>query len=105
MSIEFKKGMQIRVKTRTKENTFGTVVYEISEVLPNDVIRCVILHGTGPAARPGYPVTDTGAAILQNIADGITEIVPQADCAKNKAIATKKAEVYVPGRSGLGIEM
>jgi len=105
MSIQFKVGMQIRVKTRTKDNTFGTCIYELVDLYPNNTARFVMLHGTGASARPGYPVIDNLDAVLQNIADGITEIVPEADWAKNKGVASMKSEVQIPGRNGAGIEM
>lgn len=105
MNVTLKKGMQIKVKTKTKGDVFGTVVYEIADVLPNGDVRCVILHGTGPSARPGYPINDTVDAILQNIADGVTEIVPDTDRSKFKNLEKLGSEVKIAGRNGMGIEM
>ena len=80
------KGMLIKVKTRTKDDVFGEVVWEIEEVgLPapephrrnlRDGVKCIMLGGTGPSARKGFMVLDSEDAIRRNIDEGITEIIP-----------------------------
>lgn len=88
-----KKGDCLKVKTKTKDNTFGDVIYIVEEVgMPckrkgcgkNDMVKCVMLGGSGPAARPGFVVCDCIELIRKNMADGITEIISQAQA---KAIA------------------
>lgn len=78
------KGSFIRVKTKTKDDVFGEVVYEIVETgLPcrfchgNDGMKCVMLGGTGPAARPDYFVRDCEKTINMNIKSGQTKIITQ----------------------------
>lgn len=78
-------GTLIQVKTRTKNDVFGEVVYEIVQVgLPapekhrkgiNDGVKAVMLGGNGPSARKGYTVYDSEEAIRRNIAEGITKII------------------------------
>lgn len=80
------KGMLIKVKTRTKDDVFGEVVWEVVEVglsAPEphrrnlkDGVRCIMLGGTGPSARKGFMVLDSEDAIRRNIDEGITEIIP-----------------------------
>ena len=77
------KGTLLRVKTRTKDDVFGECLYEVVEVglsFPGrkvkDGVKCVILGGSGPAARRGYTVHDSVEAIERNITEGITTIVP-----------------------------
>jgi len=83
-----KKGTLIRVQTRTKEDIFGDCLYEILETgitmqnpanqeeTVTDGVRCVMLGGSGPAAREGYEVMDRESTIERNIREGITEVVP-----------------------------
>ena len=56
------KGTVIRVQTRTKEDVFGDVMWEIVETglsspeagrKGKDGVKCVMLGGTGPSARKG----------------------------------------------------
>ena len=68
--MELKKGQCLLVKTTTKNDVFGTVLYRIDEVnmnMPdgkNDGIRLVMLGGSGPAARGGMVIRDRMDAIL-----------------------------------------
>ena len=106
MSIVLKKGMLIKVKTTTKDDVFGTVVYEITAVgLPNGGVMCSMLHGTGKAARLGYPVLDTEENILGNIAKGITQIVPESEHEKNRQKARENEAFAGRPASPMGIEM
>ena len=72
-------GTLIQVKTKTKDNTFGEVVYEIVETGivqkggASDMVKAVML---GPSARKGYTVFDSEANIRRDISAGITKIIP-----------------------------
>lgn len=74
-------GTLIQVKTRTKDNVFGEVVYEILETgLPtkdgvNDGIKTKMLGGNGPSARSGLVIFDTDRMIKHNIKEGITKVI------------------------------
>ena len=74
-------GTLIQVKTKTRENIFGEVVYEIQETgLPtndgvNDGVKAMMLGGNGPSARSGLIIMDTDRVIKQNIAEGITKVI------------------------------
>jgi hypothetical protein len=86
-------GMLLKVKTKTLQDVFGEVVYEIVETgLParephrkgiNDWVKVVMLGGSGPSARKGIVIYDSEEDIQQWIKDGIVQILP----------ASKKAEV------------
>ena len=86
-----KVGTLIQVKTKTKDNTFGEVVYEITEIglsfnkKFSDGVKAVMLGGNGPSARKGYTVFDSEAVIQGNIKDGITKIIPENKVASIKA--------------------
>ena len=75
-------GTLIQVKTKTKDNTFGEVVYEIVETGivqkggASDMVKAVMLGGNGPSARKGYTVFDSEANIRRDISAGITKIIP-----------------------------
>jgi len=82
--------MLLRAQTKTREDVFGDCLYEIDEVgLPApetdrrkagemDGVRCIMLGGSGPAARKGFTVVDSVAHIERDIATGIVEIIPAA---------------------------
>jgi len=103
-------GTLIRVQTKTKEDVFGDCLWELAEVgltmknpaNPNetvtDGVKCVLLGGSGPKARPGYTVMDTEANIQANIRTGITEIVPEAQKAEIVAFYKDKAKDGTPRR-------
>jgi len=98
-------GMLLKVKTRTKDDVFGEVVWEVVEVgLPapephrrglKDGIKCVMLGGTGPSARKGYTVVDSEDEIRRNIDQGITQIIPSEKRASVVAFYND-----VPGKTG-----
>jgi len=99
------KGTFLKVKTRTKDDVFGEVVFEVVETGNHcrfcggeDGMKCVMLGGSGPAARPGYPVHDCDKVVANNIAEGIAQIIPEGQ-ARAFAKAAKKA---VSGHSGSG---
>jgi hypothetical protein len=79
-----KVGDCIRVKTKTLNDLFGEVVYRVEEVgLPcvdckkNDAIRFVMLGGSGPSARAGYPITDCFQRVRREVSTGVTQILNQ----------------------------
>jgi len=78
-------GSFIKVKTKTLEDKFGECVYKIIgpevevEELGKKVkkVKCVMLGGTGEAARSGMPIWDTFENIERNIDEGITQVIPE----------------------------
>lgn len=98
------KGMLIRVQTKTKNDVFGDCLYEIVEVgitmtnpanmtqTVKDGVKCVMLGGSGPAARKGYTVMDTASNIEANIRTGITEAIAQERRAEIMAYYEDKAK-------------
>ena len=79
------KGTIFKTKTRTVNDVFGEVVWEIAEdgmkapeverVGMMDGVKCVMLCGTGTSARAGYIVYDSVAQIEADNASGIKRIV------------------------------
>lgn len=88
------KGMLLKTKTRTLENTFGEVIWEVVETglkAPEkeregqmDGVNCVMVRGTGPSARAGFSVVDSEWQIGRDIAAGITMIVSPEDVAEGR---------------------
>lgn len=80
------KGTILRTKTKTQEDKFGIVMWEVLEVgLPapekgrehiRDGVKVVMLGGSGMSARAGLTLTDSEEHINKDIASGITVIVP-----------------------------
>ena len=76
-----KKGTLLKVTTKTFEDVCGEVLYEVVEtglLAPEkerkaagikDGVKCVMLGGSGPAARPGWTIIDSEDAINRNIKD------------------------------------
>ena len=104
------KGMLLRVQTKTKEDVFGDCLYEILEVgitmknpgNPNqtvkDGVKCVMLGGSGPAARKGLTIMDTAGKIESDIRTGITEVVSEAKRAEIVGYYEDKAKDGTPRR-------
>jgi len=96
------KGTILRVRTRTVNDVFGEVLYEVVETgLPApekaragemDGVKCVMMGGSGPAARKGYSVIDSDYEIQKNIASGIATIVPPEKRDKILAVFGDKAK-------------
>ena len=82
-----KVGTLLRSRTRTKDDVFGEVLWEVTKTglsAPEkerkgqtDGVVCVMVGGTGPSARKGYMVVDSEAQIMQDVAAGITAVVPE----------------------------
>lgn len=80
------KGMILSCQTRTKDDVFGNVLWEVVETgLPapevgregqNDGVKVVMLGGSGPRARAGMTLIDSEWNIKRDMATGITSIVP-----------------------------
>lgn len=108
--MKLKAGMLLRVQTQTRDDVFGDVLWKVSEVdikmknpgnpneTVNDGVRCVLLGGSGPAARPGYVVYDTEARIMTDIQKGISEVVPDDKAAAIIAHFEDKAKDGTPRR-------
>ena len=79
------KGDFLKVTTKTLHDVFGICYYEVFEVglkAPEkgreevmDGVKCVMIGGSGPAARLGFVVIDSQMKIAEDIARGVTEIV------------------------------
>lgn len=80
------KGMILRSKTNTKNDTFGTVMWEVLEVglqAPEkgrehcqDGVKVSMIGGSGPSAREGMTVIDSEEHIIGDIRAGTTTIIP-----------------------------
>ena len=101
--------MLLKVTTKTVDDVFGEVLYEVDEVgLPspekerteNDGLRCVIIGGSGPAARKGYVVIDSEAKVSQDVLDGITQVLPASQ--KDVMAAAYPEKVEDPQHQGKG---
>jgi hypothetical protein len=99
-----KVGDCIKVKTRTKDDVFGECVYRVTEVgvwcphcKANDGIKFVMLGGSGPSARPGFPVVDCPARVRANMAEGITVVMTEAQAQQAVAFYGAKG-AQKPGR-------
>ena len=79
------KGMFLRCKTKTKNDTFGTVLWEILEVglqAPEkgrghcqDGVKAIMLIGSGASAIEGMTVIDSEERIQRDILSGVTKIL------------------------------
>jgi hypothetical protein len=81
-------GDYLLVETKTQTGTFGTVLYRVDETgieCPNkgcdkkDGMWFSIVTGTGPAAIEGRRVPDCAQVVQQNIASGISRIIPKEE--------------------------
>ena len=78
------KGMFLKCKTNTKNDLFGTVVWEVQETglkAPEleradqkDGIMVIMLGGSGPSARAGMVCIDSEWHIQRDVSSGITQI-------------------------------
>ena len=104
-----KKGTFIKVKTITKNDVFGTCIYEITETdMPcpyckgQDGLRAVMLGGTGPSARAGLVIGDCEKKIQQDIAKGITQQIPANQAQAMKSFY-ESASAGRPGSGGIEV--
>ena len=102
------KGMLLKTKTHTRDDVFGEVLWEVVATgLPApereragkmDGVKCVMMGGSGPAARKGFAVLDSEARIRSDIAAGITVVVLAAE---RVTIMARYTPVNRPGGSGV----
>jgi len=78
-------GQCVTCVTKTRNDTFGTVTYEVVAVnLPcgkkgcgkDDAIRFIMLGGTGPAARKGITLQECKSHVEQLMKEGKVRVVP-----------------------------
>ena len=103
-------GKFIRVKTKTQEDVFGECLYHITGETQKDSKgnlknKCILLGGSGTAARPGMVVFDELSVIEKNISDGITTLVDENDAEKLVAHYKKQADLGQTPMMGTGIEV
>ena len=108
----------LKVTTKTLHDAFGTCFYEVVEVglkSPEkgreeamDGVKCVMLGGSGPSARPGFTVIDSQMRIGQNIADGKTQVLPKEQAQRLVKNLVKKGPAKgspgeAQGHTGTGV--
>jgi len=110
------KGQVLKVKTTTRNDVFGTCWWEVAETglqapekerreTERDGVKCVMLCGTGPSARPGYTVIDSQFRIANDIAAGICQVVPRSSVPTGKPSASSNdPEGVRPGANPKGLE-
>lgn len=104
-----KVGDCFKTKTTTKDDVFGTVVWRVESMgrkcptcKGNDAVKCVLVSGTGPAARPGYPVIDCLQVIEDNIRTGVSQMLDEAT-AKRLASSMTAAKASPNKHAGTGV--
>lgn len=104
----FNPGDCIKVKTKTVDDVFGEVIYRVEEVglkcpecKDNDAIKFVMLGGSGPAAREGYPIFDCPKRIRQDMIKGITQVLTPAQA----LVAVKFYTNKNTSKPGQGVEV
>ena len=75
-----KIGDCLKIKTKTKDDVFGEVIWEVADVgstlYRNEPgIKLVMLRGSGPSARKGYTIIDKLAEVEAKIADGSIKVI------------------------------
>ena len=103
------KGMLLRTRTHTLRDVFGEVLWEVAETGldardkdrpgATDGVKCVLLGGTGPAARAGLVVWDSECRIEADMAAGTTGIVPPE---QREALLAEYGDAKKNGRGGCG---
>ena len=107
------KGTILKSKTTTKNDMFGTVIWEVIETglkapetgreQMTDGVKVVLVSGSGPSAKPGYAVIDSEWHIMQDIKNGITSIVPPDQLDSMKKQFQPKNEKSIPRHGGTGV--
>lgn len=107
------KGTILKCKTTTKNDVFGTVMWEVVETglqAPErgreafkDGVKVVMLGGSGPSARAGLTIIDSEWHIEQDVRAGVTTILPNSG--KDAALGQiKKASINtLPRHGGTGV--
>lgn len=102
------KGTLLRTKTQTKDDVMGEVLWEIVETgltapekgreSQKDGVKAVMLAGTGARARAGLSVIDSEWKISQDIASGLTTVIPRQEREAIMAVfATKSKQSKLSG--------
>ena len=76
-------GQHIRVKTKTKDDVFGSVLYRLEQTgvhcphckSADDGMWFLMLGGTGPSATAGRKILDCQKNVERDIAAGVTVLV------------------------------
>lgn len=107
------KGTILRCRTKTKDNTFGVVLWEVLETgLPApeahrngqmDGLKVVMLGGSGPSARAGLTLIDSEDHIQNDIREGVTAIVPAENKDVLLAQVQQKKATPMPRHGGTGV--
>ena len=79
------KGVFLKTRTKTLNDVFGEVIWEVAETglkAPEeerkgamDGVKCVMIGGTGSAARAGFVVIDSEYRIGLDVSAGITVVI------------------------------
>jgi hypothetical protein len=108
-------GTLLRCKTTTKNDVFGTVIWEVVETgltAPEkgreeckDGVKVILLGGSGSAARPGMTLLDSEEHIMRDIQAGITSILKpdQKETALGQFRGKANQKVDQPRHSGSGV--
>jgi hypothetical protein len=110
------KGTYLKVKTTTQEDVCGVCLYQVMEdglEAPEpdrkgqmDGVKCVMLGGSGPAARPGWAVIDSVAKIQREIKSGVTQVLSAQEGERLRDFyAGQKDSTPTPKTYGTGIEV
>jgi hypothetical protein len=75
-----KKGIKLLAHTKTVNDVFGDVVWEVDSV-DGEKVKLTMLGGEGPAARVGYSVQDSISNIEKDIKAKKVEFI-EGDCAE-----------------------
>ncbi len=70
------KGMKLLAHTKTVNDVFGDVVWEVDSVY-RDKVKLTMLGGEGPAARSGYSVQDSMFNIEKDIKANKVKIIDE----------------------------
>jgi hypothetical protein len=107
------KGMILRCKTTTKNDTFGIVLWEVLDTglqapekgreNEKDGVKVIMLGGSGPSARAGMTVIDSEAHIERDIQAGVTIIVPASQKSVMMGQIQKVAVTSTPKHGGTGV--
>jgi len=87
-----KTGVYFKAKTTTKDDVFGDCIWRVVEdgLMPpeeerreahSDGVKCILIGGTGPAARlkRGLSLRDSVWKINIDISNGTTEIISESE--------------------------
>ena len=100
--MSLQNGMRFSCQTKTNQDVFGKCVWEIIDIdAGSGKLQAKLVSGTGPSANVGRIVTDSIDRVEQEIASGISKIVPKTDEVDKPQQVAKKA--LEQKHSGTGI--